>query len=208
MTNLNMEFNKIVKESVDTLLNPKTYFPSMATSGGFTEPVIKAAVYGLAAGLISLLWAVLGLSPLGGMMWSGTAGITALFSSILGSVIALLICGAVMLLISMICGGNPDYEANVRVASSLMVLYPVNAFMAFLYGINTNAGSVVGLLISFYTIYLVYLSEHLSLKGREPSVKIVAIVLVGLSLLGFFGGRKATKSFEEPYDRIDKELLK
>ena len=154
MSNENINISKLLKESRETLLNPKDYFSSMPLTGGFAEPVIKAAIYGTVAGLFSLLWSVVGLSALGGPIWGGALGIMALIYSIIGAIIGLFIGGAIMLVISAICGGNTDYEANVRVTASLLVVYPINAFLAFLYGINITLGGLVGLLVSFYSVYL------------------------------------------------------
>jgi hypothetical protein len=207
MSNQNIDISKLIKESRETLLNPKDYFVSMPLTGGFPEPLIKAAIYGVVAGLFSLLWTVLGLSSLGGTMWSGVVGIMTLIYSVIGAIIAAFIGGGIMLIISAICGGNTDYEANLRVATSLMVVYPINAFLAFLYGINTDLGSVVGLVVTFYSIYLLYHATILSLKGKESSVKIVAIVLVILALLGFYGSRKVSQSASEFSDMFEKEQL-
>lgn len=208
MSSQNIDIGRILKESTETLLNPKEYFATTPLTGGFAEPVIKVAIYGTVAGLFSLLWTVMGLSALGGTMWSGAAGIMALIYSIIGAIVALFIGGAVMLVLSAICGGNKDYEANVRVAASLMVVYPINAFMGFLYGISTNLGSVVGLLISLYSVYLLYHAVIQALKGKESSARIVAIVLVLLTLLGSWGGRRASKNLQNYSDRFEREMLK
>ena len=207
MSNGNIDINRLIKESRETLLNPKDYFSSLPLTGGFMEPVIKAVIYGTIAGLFSLLWTVLGLSALGGTMWSGTIGVLTLIYSVIGAIIAAFIGGGIMLVISAICGGNTDYEANLRVATSIMVIYPINAFLAFLYGINTDLASVVGLAVTFYSFYLLYHATILSLNGKESSVKIVAIVLVVLSLLGFYGSRKVSQSAQEFSDMFDEEQV-
>ena len=207
MSNQSIDFNQLLIDSRETLFNPKDYFSTMPLKGGYAEPVLKAAVFGVAAGLFSLLWTLLGLSALGDTIWSGPIGFMALIYSIIGAIMALFIGGGLMLLISAICGGNTDYEANVRVAASLMVTYPINAFMAFLYGINTGVGSVVGLAITGLSIYLIYHAVVQSLKAKEPSVKIVAVVLVLLSLLTFYAGQKATQSIEELSGMFEQEQV-
>lgn len=207
MSSENIDIPRLIKDSRETLLNPKDYFSSLPLTGGFTEPVIKAAIYGTIAGLFSLLWAVLGLSVLGGTMWSGTIGILTLIYSVIGAIIAAFIGGGIMLVISAICGGNTDYEANFRVATSLMVVYPINAFMAFLYGIHTDLASVVGLAVTIYSLYLLYHATIQSLKGKESSVKIVAIVLVLLSLLGYYGSRKVSRTVQEYSDMFEEEQV-
>jgi hypothetical protein len=208
MSNESIDFNKILKDSRETLLNPKVYFGTIPLAGGFTEPLIKAAIYGTVAGLFALLWGILGFSAMGfGGMLGGAVGIMGLIWSIIGAIVAVFVGGALMLVISAICGGNTDYEANVRVTASLMVVYPINAFLAFFYGISFTLGGVVGLVVSLYSIYLLYHAEIQALKGKESNVKIVAIVLVILALLGFFGGRRASKTVRDFSNRYDEEMV-
>lgn len=203
MNNKTFDFNKLSKESQETLLNPKEYFSTLPLSGGFTEPVLKAVFYGTIAGLFALLWSVMGLSMGGfGGVWGGAVGIMALIWSIVGSIIAVFVGGAIVLVISAICGGNTDYEACVRVYASLMVIYPINAFLAFLYGISLPLGSTVGLMVSLYAIYLMYTAVQQALKGRVSTLKIVAIVLVALVVMGFFASRKATKTLQDYPDQF------
>lgn len=204
MNNKIFDFNKLSKEFQETLLNPKEYFSTLPLSGGFTEPVLKAVFYGTIAGLFAVLWSVMGLSAMGGFggVWGGSVGIMALIWSIVGSIIAVFVGGAIVLVISAICGGNTDYEACVRVYASLMVIYPINAFLAFLYGISLPLGSTVGLMVSLYAIYLMYTAVQQALKGRESTLKIMAIVLVALVVMGFFASRKATKTLQDYPDQF------
>ncbi len=127
--------------------------------------------------------------------------------SVIGAIIGLFIGGAIMLVISMICGGNTDFEANARVMASLMVLYPISAFLALFYGINFTLGGVIALAVSVYGIYLLYHAAIHALKGKESSVKIVAIVFLVISIAGFFGGRKATKTFSDFSDMYEMEQV-
>jgi hypothetical protein len=130
-------------------------------------------------------------------MWGGVAGFMALIWAIVGSLITVFIGGAVLLVISAICGGNTNYEANVRVAASLLALYPINAFLSFLYGISASLGDFMGLGISLWSTYLIYLACIFALKGRESTAKIVAMVLLVLALLGFWGSRKVSNTFDD-----------
>jgi hypothetical protein len=207
MSNETINFNQILKDSRETLLNPKGYFESMPLSGGFTEPLIKAAIYGTLAGLFALLWSILGFGAVGAGILGGAIGIMALIWTIVGAVIGLFIGGVIMLVISAICGGNTDYEANVRVTASLMVLYPINAFLAFFNGINFTLGGIISLAVSLFGVYLLYLAAIHALKGKESNAKIVAIVLLILALLGFFGGRRASKSLMDLSDYYEEEMV-
>ena len=207
MSNESININKILKESRETLLNPKGYFESMPLTGGFTEPLIKAAIYGTIAGLFALLWSVLGFGAVGASFLGGAIGIMALIYTIIGAIIGLFIGGVIMLVISAICGGNTDYEANVRVTASLMVVYPINAILAILSGINFTLGGIVSLAVSLFGIYLLYIAAIHALKGKESNAKIVAIVLLILALLGFFGGRRASKSIKDYSDMFQEEMV-
>jgi len=207
MSNESIDFKKILKDSRETLLNPKTYFQSMPLTGGITEPLIKAAIYGTLAGLFALLWSVLGLSALGAGLLGGAVGIMSLIWSIIAAIIGLFIGGVIMLVISAICGGNTDFEANLRVSASLMVIYPINAFLALFYGINFTLGGVIALAVSLFGIYLLYHAIIQALKGKESSVKIVAIVLLILALVGFFGGRRASKSLMNYTEMFEEEQV-
>jgi hypothetical protein len=198
MNKLNIDLSRFLWETRETLLNPRLYFSSMSLQGGYNEPIIKAALYGVVAGLFSLLWSQLGMSAIGGAgPLGGFAGLASLFWSVLGAVVAVFIGGAVMFIISSACGGNNNFEANIRVASSLMAVYPINAFLSFTYGISFALGGIVGLVTSLFSVYLVYHAAIEALKGREPSVKIAAIVLVVLALIGFYGGKEVNKTLED-----------
>lgn len=207
MSNESINFNKILKDSLETLLNPKGYFGSMALTGGFAEPIIKAAIYGALGGLFSLLWSVLGFSLLGAGILGGAAGIMALIWGVIGAVIGVFIGGVILLIISAICGGNTDFEACVRVSASLMVLYPVSAIVAFFYGINFTLGGVIALLVNLFGLYLLYHAVTQALKGKESAMKIVAIVLLVILLLGFFQGRRASKSLKDYSDIFEEEMV-
>jgi len=207
MSNESIDLKKILNDSRETLLNPKGYFASMPLAGGMVEPLIKAAIYGTIAGLFSFLWSVLGLSAAGAGLMGSAVGFLSLIYSIIGAIIGVFICGVIMLVISAICGGNTDFEANLRVAASLMVLYPVNAFLAFFYGINFTLGGVFVLAVNLYGIYLLYEAVIHALKGKESSAKIVIIVLAVLSMLVFFQGRRATKSLMDYSDIFEEEQV-
>jgi hypothetical protein len=207
MSNESIDFKKILNDSRETLLNPKGYFESIPLAGGLTEPLIKAAIYGVLAGLFALLWSVLGFSAMGASLLGSAVGIMSLIWSVIAAIIGLFIGGAIVLVISAICGGNTDFEANVRVSASLMVLYPINTFLAFFAGINYSLGGVVALAVSLYGLYLLYIAAIHALKGKESSVRIVAIVLLVIVLAGFFGGRKASKSLMDYSDRYEEELV-
>lgn len=207
MSNESINVNKILKDSRETLLNPKGYFASMPLTGGFAEPLIKAAIYGTLAGLFSLLWSVLGFSAMGVGIWGSAVGILSLIWAVVGAVIGVFIGGVVVLVISAICGGNTDFEASVRVSASLMVVYPISACLAFFYAINFTLGGLVGLIVNLYALYLLYEAIIQALKGKESSMKIVLIVLAVILMLGFFQSRRVSSKLMDFTEMYEEEMV-
>ncbi len=214
MSNEGFNFSKFVDDSKNALLKPKEYFASMPVSGGFGEPIIKALIYGLLAGILTFIWAKLNIGEMdAGMLgkWLGNAvGVMSLVWSLIGALIGLFIGGAIMLVISAICGGSTDYEANVRVVASLMVISPVKALFGFL-GFMSALGSIVGLLISLYSIWMLYHALNGSLKTKEASAKVLSIifaVIIAISAIVGMGAKKAASGFMDSYgDKKMEEIV-
>ncbi len=73
-------------------------------------------------------------------MFGGAFGIMILIWKIIGSIIGLFIGAVILLVISSVCKGNTDFEANVRVIAAIMVVMPISAFFGFAGHINFYLG--------------------------------------------------------------------
>jgi hypothetical protein len=211
MDNGTFDFNLFVKESKETLLNPKSYFSTMKISGGITEPLIKAVIYGAVSGVLYFLWGLVGLGTAVGGLFGGAVGIMLFIWAIIGAVIGLFIGGVVMLILSSICKGNTDFEANVRVTASLMVVMPISALFGFTMGLNLYLGLIIGLVIKLLGLWLMYHALIEALKGKAETAKIVSYVLIALTVVFLLAGMSAKSRFERSlnnYNRDTKELLK
>ena len=124
MSDTGFDFQKFISDTKEVLTSPKNYFASMQKTGGFVDPAIRAAIYGFIAGIFGFMWGFLHFS----VLWAyGTGGgITSVIVFPIFAVIGLFIGSVIMLIISAICGGSTDFETNVRVTASLMVLYPIH----------------------------------------------------------------------------------
>jgi hypothetical protein len=203
------DFNAFIKESKETLVNPKAYFATMRTSGGWTEPLIKAVIFGAVAGLIAFLWSVLGIGGIKAGMFGGAIGVMALVWSIVGAVIGLFLGAVILLIISSICKGNSDFEANARVVAASMVVMPLSALLGFTAGINSWFGMIISLCVSLYALYLLYHGLVEALKAKPETAKIVMYVLAALMVLFMLLGMKARNKMEKYMDNDDvKEMLK
>ncbi len=201
--NQGFNFGKFIEDSKNALLKPKEYFESMPTSGGFIEPIIKVLIYGVIIGIFAFLWSVAGLRLAGGPAWlGGGVGIVAFFGSIMGSLIGLFIGGVIMLIVSAIFGGNTDYEANVRVVASLMIISVIQGALDFFDGINLYLAAIVSIAFSLYSLWMTYHALVHTLKAKENSSRIFLIIMSVLVVIFTFGGiaaKKVAKSISANY---------
>jgi len=210
MSNSTFNFNSFIKESIDVLVKPKTYFSTMKTTGGIAEPLIKAVLYGVIGGIIALLW---GLLKIGGSLgiFGGAVGVMMFIWYIIAAIIGLFIGAVIMLIISAICKGSTDFEVNVRVTASVMVIMPIGALLGFVSGLNPTAGSIVSLLVNLFALYLIYHALVEALKAKPASSKVLTIILAALLVLFFvigLGAKKAANKFLDDFKSEDfKEMI-
>lgn len=212
MANSTFDFNAFIKESKDVLVSPKTYFSTMKTTGGMAEPLIKAVIYGAVAGLIAFIWSLLKIGGATVGIFGGAIGVMLFIWYILGAIIGLFIGAVIVLVISAICKGSTDFEANTRITASMMVLMPISALLGFVSGLNLTAGAIVGLAVNLFVLYLLYNGLVEALKAKPETSKVVMYVLIALLVLFFLLGlgakRKASKFMDEFNNQDLKELLK
>lgn len=208
---VSFDLNTFIKESKETLLNPKAYFSTMKTSGGIGEPVLKALIYSIVAGVLVYLWGILGLGGTAGIFGAGISAM-ALIWTIIGAMIGLFIGAVVVLIISAVCKGNTDFEACLRVVASLMVLFPVNALLGFTSGISPVLGAIIGLCVNLYALYLLYYGLTEALKANPATTKIVMYVLAVILVIFMIAGlsaRKKMKTYMDDLGQVNqKELIK
>lgn len=212
MSNGTFDFNEFIKESKDVLVDPKTYFSTMKTSGGIPEPLIKAVIYGAISGALTFLWSVLNIGAAGSSLLGGAIGIMGFIMAIVGAVIGLFIGGVILLIISAICKGSTDFEANVRVTAAIMVVMPISAFFGFAGHFNLYLGIIVSLAVSVFSIWLLYNGLVEALKSKPETTKIVMYVLVALLViftLAGLGAKRKANEFMKEFDNSDlKEMMK
>ena len=208
MSDSSFNFNGFLQETKDVLVSPKSYFSTMKTTGGLGDPIIKALIYGAAAGIIGYIWYLL---DFGGGMIGGAVGIMILVWAVIGAVIGLFIGAVITLVISAICKGSTVFETNARVTASLMAIMPVSALFGFVDKLSITGGTIVSLIITLYSLYMLYHGLIEALKAKPGTVKILVIILAALialiMLLGI-GAKKKANQFMEEFNKSDfKELL-
>jgi len=124
-----------------------------------------------------------------------------------------LFIGAVILLvISSICKGSTDFEANMRVTAAVMVIMPISAFFGFAGHLNLYLGVIIGLAVNVFALWLLYNGLVEALKSNPETTKIVSYVLVAIFVLFMiigFGARRRANQFMNEFNNKDiKEMLK
>ncbi|MCK5703536.1 MAG: YIP1 family protein [Cyclobacteriaceae bacterium] len=204
--NQEFDFGLFIEDSKKALLSPQEYFSNMSTSGGFVEPMIKAVIYGVVMGVFALIWSLLGMSFSAGWLGGGI-GVMALVGSIIFAIVGLFIGGAIMLIISAILGGNTDYEANVRVVASLMVISVIQGVLGFFDGVNLYLSAIVSIAVGCYGLWMMYHALVQCLKAKEQGSKILALVLAVLLVITTFSGIAAKKMLHNFSDTYNLENL-
>jgi hypothetical protein len=206
------DVNEFIKESKFVLQDPKSYFSTLKLQGGITEPLMKALIYGAVAGIFVFLWSLLNIGNQTGMMFGGAVGIISLIWYAIAAVIGLFIGAVILLVISSICRGNTDFEANARVTAATMVLLPLSAFLGFVSAISISLGTLTGLAINLYGIWLFYNGLVEALKAKQATAKLISYVLVALVVLTVImgmGARKKSDQMMKDFGNRDvKELMK
>jgi hypothetical protein len=212
MSDSTFDFNLFIKESIDVLVNPKAYFSTMKTTGGMTEPLIKAVIYGAIAGALAFIWSLLRIGAVSNGFFGGAIGIMIFIWTIIGAIIGLFIGAVILLVISSICKGSTDFEANLRVSAAVMVMMPVSRLFGFAGHINLYLGLIVSLAVAIYSLWLIYNGLVEALKTNPETTKIVSYVLVAIivifTLIGFGTARKAHQFLNEFNNKDVKEMMK
>lgn len=205
MSESTFNFNDFIKESKDSLVNPKAYFASLKTEGGLGEPIIKALIYGTVAGIIGLIWSLLHVTPAVGGIFGSAVELPVLLFAIIGSIIGVFIGAVIVLIISAIAGGKTDFEPCMRVSAALMVLMPVSAFFGFAGSIHYFLGSLISLAINLYGLWMLYHALVQPLQAKDGTARIILYVLAGLLALFMLLGLGARRTVSH-FDRYGKEF--
>ena len=183
----------------------------MKTTGGMTEPLIKAVIYGAIAGAIAFIWSLL---KFGAMTngFGGAIGVMVFVWSIIFAIIGLFIGAVILLVISSICKGSTDFEANMRVTAAVMVVMPIISLFGFAGHFNLFLGAIIRLAINIFALWLLYNGLVEALKSNPETTKIVSYVLVAIFvvfiLIGLGARRRANQFMNEFNNNDVKEMMK
>ncbi len=175
-----------LKDARRLLRDPKGFFAAMPVHGGWGDPLLTAALYGLAAGLVNLFWGLFGLRPGPLMFTPGGLGLGGLVALPVVAVLSALVTAAVFWLAAKLCGADPEFEAALRAAAACQVLAPLRAAFNLFHAASPNLGLALGLALAVFGAWLAWHALVQALGAPERKARIAAVVLAVLSLAGLF----------------------
>jgi hypothetical protein len=196
MAEARFDFKNFVEESKATLLRPVEYFTSMRKEGGLAEPVLKTLIYGLAAGVLTYLWLLVGLRTPGSMLHGvigGAGGFLTILTTPLAAVVTMFLGAVLILALSAVCGGETSFEPCARVAASLAVLSPLGAALNLSWALGATFGGIVDLAVNVLGIWLWHKAQVHALGGKPNAAKVVAVILAVLLVLSALAGSRSMR---------------
>jgi hypothetical protein len=207
MSTFSFDLDKFTRDSKNTLLNPNRFFSSLDLTGGLSEPLVKVVAYGFLTGLVYLICWLFRIRSFGAGYTGDAVGLLAFIKIIIVTVACSGIGSLILMFISVICNGNSGFEPAYKVTGSLMAVLPVYAVLSISWNINYFLGLSIALLISIYSLWLLYYGLTASLKCRKKNMRPIIISgLVLIFLIAFLSLRSNMKN-EEQSD-IHKKPLK
>jgi hypothetical protein len=162
-------------------------------------------------GLIYLSFYLFKIKVLGAGNIGEAVGLLAFIKIIVEAVFGLFISAVVLFIISSICKGNTNIEANIRVTSSLMAILPVYSILSVSWALNIYFGLVISIIMVLYFLWLLYYGLTESLKCNKKNAKLVCYVLMGLVVIFLLLSVKATVGNSDKDEEVrnpKKELIK
>lgn len=174
--NLSLDFNykDFITETQEVLVSPKKYFLKMRKNGGFVYPVIKAAIYGLVAGILS---AILSKTFL------GVFNVTALINSTILAVFIMAVGTIILHLIAKLCKGDSKFEDTAQAAASIMVIHPIYSVLTFFMLVDLSLMIVLMALASLFFLYLLFHAVVHGLGGNRMGARTITSIFAILALL-------------------------
>jgi hypothetical protein len=190
MSTFSFDIDKFTRDSKNTLLNPNRFFSSLELTGGLSEPLMKVVAYGFITGLVYLICWLFRIRSFGAGYTGDAVGLLAFIKIIIVTVACSGIGTLILMFISVICHGNSGFEPVYRVTGSLMTVLPVYAVLSISWNLNYFLGLGIAIIISIYSLWLLYYGLTASLKCRKKNMRPIIInILVLIFLLTFLSLR-------------------
>ncbi len=179
-----ISLKNILTETYAILFRPTKYFKNLLLSGKPVELLFKIIVYSFTIAMFSAVAFFFRLEPTSVLsLIKEHTDVSAFFVSE-ALVLFYLFAGALVLSIfSSLFGGNRNYQAALRVATSILAVGVVKSIVVFLNGVSFYLTFTVQVLLNLWALYLLYTAMVYSFKAKEKSVRRFVLMLTLLMLV-------------------------
>lgn len=176
-------FEKFVDDILQLLMKPQEYFSSLEKNKALGGAAVRALIYGVMTVVILILFRFIGLRFFAQPFWMMGYGITGFMAIPIQYLIMLFLSAAIVMVISLVCGGSNDYNESLQVTSSIMVLLPFSTALGFTAAWSILLSQVLLFCVTIYSIYLFYYGLTVTLKARDSAAKKAAALLAVLAFI-------------------------
>jgi hypothetical protein len=189
------DFETVIEVAKKIATQPRSFYQQMAKHGGYTEPLIFAAVMGLLAGIIAAVFSMFTSGHLGSVSF----GLLSILIVPVGTVLCCYVAAAIMFVIWKLMGSREDYETGFRCVAYSMVVLPV----AMLAALIPYIGTILANLWWFWLMFIATNTVH-NMESRKSMIVIgsVAVLFMFLNL----SGEKTQRQYEARHADFNEQM--
>jgi hypothetical protein len=180
-----IDFAAMPQTAVRVVTAPADFFRQMPKSGGFLDPLVFVVIMGVIAGIIQVIWRLVGFGYGSGMGASLYPIIFMPIAAAIGSFIG----AAIMFVIWKLMGSQENYETSYRCMAYLMALAPITAILS----VIPYAGHIINMAIFVY--FIVIASTQVHNLPAQKAWMVFGIIGVIFALIGVIGEYKARNMY-------------
>ncbi len=172
---------------------PASFYRQMPLSGGYTDPLIFAAVMGIASGIVRIVMGLLGFSFAKFFMLF----LIGLIVSPILTVLWTFVAAAILFVIWQLMGSRQSYEVSFRCAAYMLAISPVASALNFI----PYLGIVAVLAWMAYILVCASVEVH----GTEPKIAWVVFgAICAVVALGSISMQHTARGFQHRMESMGK----
>ncbi|MGO9019522.1 MAG: YIP1 family protein [Syntrophobacteraceae bacterium] len=172
---------------------PASFYRQMPLSGGYTDPLIFAAVMGIASGIVRIVMGLLGFSFAKFFMLF----LTGLIVSPILTVLWTFVAAAILFVIWQLMGSRQSYEVSFRCAAYMLAISPVASALNFI--------PYLGIAAVLVWMAYILVCASVEVHGTEPKIAWVVFgAICAVVALGSISMQHTARSFQHRMESMGK----
>jgi|SRR5208283_1205739 len=185
----------IVETFQGVIRAPASFYRQMPLSGGYADPLIFAAVMGIAAGIVRIIPGLPGFSFAKSFMLS----LTGLIVSPILTGLCTFVAAAILFVIWQLMGSRQSYEVSFRCAAYALAISPAAAALNFI--------PYLGVVAVLAWIAYILVCASVEVHGTEPKIAWVVFgAICAVVALGSISMQHTARSLQHRMESMGKGL--